>query len=127
MNSYRSINSDWRDTDMTCPDDNEEVLCFCKTGKYDILTWNQSRGIWIGEANYIHQKSFVTHWASLPEPPIPELKACPSCGGVGIFDDYDLFGVYCIHCGYKTDFYNTRRNAALAWNTCTPKERSGEK
>lgn len=47
-----------------------------------------------------------------------KLKPCPFCGGeANIAKGQIEFWAYCPHCGAQTEFYETEREAAEAWNT----------
>lgn len=47
-----------------------------------------------------------------------ELKLCPFCGGEAKIGKGQIeFWAYCPHCGAQTEFYETEREAAEAWNT----------
>ena len=46
-----------------------------------------------------------------------KLKPCPFCGGTAnIAKGRIEFWAYCPHCGARTEFYETEREAVDAWN-----------
>ena len=49
-----------------------------------------------------------------------KLKPCPFCGqNPEILGDgtHDVFGIHCLHCDYELGYFDTKEEAAEAWNT----------
>ena len=46
-----------------------------------------------------------------------ELKPCPDCGGIAIWQTQDDYGfIVCEKCGKRTLTYDGAKYAAIAWN-----------
>ena len=49
-----------------------------------------------------------------------KLKPCPFCGqNPEILGDgtHDVFGIHCLRCDYELGYFDTKEEAAEAWNT----------
>ncbi|MBR1604450.1 MAG: Lar family restriction alleviation protein [Synergistaceae bacterium] len=47
-----------------------------------------------------------------------KLKHCPFCGGAAKIGSttHNFYSVYCVDCNGQADFFNTKQDAAEAWN-----------
>ncbi len=119
--------AEWIDVNERLPEHLHWVLGYdkdlkrCMCGYYDSLN-----KVWVMEHTTYGKgaEEDITHWMPLPKSPSPQLKCCPSCGFVAVYDEYlqDGIRVRCTYCGNKTDFCNDKIEAAKVWNKRTPQK-----
>lgn len=73
-NGYESGKKDatqkWISVKERLPEDKAFVLCKCRAGLYEVLSWIGAS--WYHDTNHCYMKGFVTHWMPLPEQPKEE-------------------------------------------------------
>ena len=61
---------EWISVKDRLPEHGDVVLCFMKFGEQRILQWDNVSNWWLGHGHGDDwQKSDVTHWCCLPQPP----------------------------------------------------------
>ena len=61
---------EWISVTERLPEHGDVVLCFMKFGEHRILQWDNVSSWWLGYGRGDDwQKSDVTHWAKMPQPP----------------------------------------------------------
>ena len=61
---------EWISVKDRLPEHGDVVLCFMKFGEHRILQWDNVSSWWLGYGQGDDwQKSDVTHWSKMPQPP----------------------------------------------------------
>ena len=61
---------EWIPVNDRLPEHGDVVLCFMKFGEHRILQWDNVSSWWLGYGQGDDwQKSDVTHWSKMPQPP----------------------------------------------------------